>query len=1092
MSPQPPAYDAFISYRRKDGKALATWLRRKLQRARLPSDVLAALPDDAKERHQRGLAVFLDTAYEKPSADFLATKVYPALDASRRLLVISTPAAFEPQRDRHGAESPNWLCLEIRHFLANGSAIAPARPIDVVLGPGAPEHRFPGDLDDNPRWDWIDFRGFSRWRSFGLSEDLDNAFTKLLAALYEVPSELLPSLRREERRRRVRLLTAAVGVAGVVAVSMTSLAVYALNRQVEANRARASAELNLAESRRQRADALAASAGRSRTADDPLASIRLLAEAERSAITPQVLAQMLANRQPAITFGRTLSGADAGAWALAYRPYSEQLAVGAYTGEVRLIDRNGVVVGVPVSRPGAPVVDLEFSEDGRTLYVLRRSPADAAWNSWRDVVPTSEVLAVNMEGSADRSPPEVLIGPRAGDPLYLSLDSGIAGDLLIGTERDVRISRGGGSPAVLPEPEPDQPGTSVALSSNGKWAAASTTRGRIRLWDLERNVVHRRFEVPAPAGLYEYNNFPLAFSVAGDRLAFGSFDGTVHIWSFLTEEFPVRLRRFDTAVVGVSWSPNGRWLAAGSYDGTTSLLDARTGNVESRIGTTWPGLRAGAMQLSFSSDSRRLATSEAVPSSSGADPGRWLFGTVRTWPVSDGPSEIPAVDGLDFDHRGHLVLWRHDHSGLRVESQGRTSESRCTAGRTWSSLAEGQRRGVAVSHLAASASESWDRRGIVYSRAGAAGSEIIGATTLDPSGDRLGSLLARAASGGDLEALRFVLCDLEGNTPLVDLALGTEPVTAIGPLAFVPGGNDVIAIAATGAKNTIFRVDLAKKTVHVVNTWNTREVTSASITSAGLFALANSDGSVAIVDLSTGALTEKSPRVAGGPAHIAFDRSGTLLAMAALGQLSLYEIGAGGVFGPVREAAVPGSFQPTALMFAPLGVIIVGDQQGTVSFWDAASLSEITAARSPGHPVLALRLSSDGMRLAVLSPGRLTLRGGVVPTTTQLAERLTRLGVRGGDVVPLEAEHEMELVRSLPDPEWHPVPDPAASEFWNIVDRRGVRHVSANSWWEWLRWSSSVHYSEELSAWRARNPDHPLSLAAQAMPNGAGATLPLQ
>ncbi|MBY5871910.1 hypothetical protein ACC699_03885 [Rhizobium ruizarguesonis] len=210
------SYDAFISYRRAEASALAHWIRGRLQRYRLPGEVLKTLSAEKRELHQRRPRIYLDTAYEKPAEDFLLDKIYPALDASSRLIVLSTPSAFDNIKDAKGVEAPNWLIREVDRFLGRGPSPT-GRPLDVVLGPQARQDSFPGRLAEKDRWDWIDLRAFTWWRSWGMSEALDAGFTKLAAGLYNIPVEALPLMRQEERRRRRRVI--AVAVAGLLVVS---------------------------------------------------------------------------------------------------------------------------------------------------------------------------------------------------------------------------------------------------------------------------------------------------------------------------------------------------------------------------------------------------------------------------------------------------------------------------------------------------------------------------------------------------------------------------------------------------------------------------------------------------------------------------------------------------------------------------------------------------------------------------------------------------------------------------------------------------------------------------------------------------------
>lgn len=202
------SYDAFISYRRREAGVLARWIRNRLQRYRLPPEVLRALSKEKQEIHQRRPRIYLDRIYEKPAGDFLHDKIFPALDASQRLIVLSTPSAFDTIVDAHGGETANWLVQEIDRFLGLETETR-HRAVDVVLGPRAPENRFPGRLSEKARWDWIDLRAFNWWRSWGLSEELDDGFTKLAAGIYDVPLAALPMMRQEERRRRRHFVMAA-------------------------------------------------------------------------------------------------------------------------------------------------------------------------------------------------------------------------------------------------------------------------------------------------------------------------------------------------------------------------------------------------------------------------------------------------------------------------------------------------------------------------------------------------------------------------------------------------------------------------------------------------------------------------------------------------------------------------------------------------------------------------------------------------------------------------------------------------------------------------------------------------------------------
>jgi hypothetical protein len=78
-------YDAFISYRRSDGMAVARWLR--------PALVGYRLPKAFRGKYGSKLSVYLDTAYERATSDFYQLNIKPALLSSRFLIVVATPDA---------------------------------------------------------------------------------------------------------------------------------------------------------------------------------------------------------------------------------------------------------------------------------------------------------------------------------------------------------------------------------------------------------------------------------------------------------------------------------------------------------------------------------------------------------------------------------------------------------------------------------------------------------------------------------------------------------------------------------------------------------------------------------------------------------------------------------------------------------------------------------------------------------------------------------------------------------------------------------------------------------------------------------------
>src|SRR3954454_22009874 len=194
MEESAKTFDVFISYRRGDASRLAKWLQNKLQTYKPSREVSARLPDDVKVRLSRGLGVFLDKSNARTSEDFWSTQILPALERSRYLLVISTASALQQRPDG----DPNWVEREIDAFWASDGERS---HIVLALGPGAPADRLPGRLHElSSLWGWADLRAWSPlYRIRRGAEAVEGAFVDILATIADIPTELVPRLRDEER-----------------------------------------------------------------------------------------------------------------------------------------------------------------------------------------------------------------------------------------------------------------------------------------------------------------------------------------------------------------------------------------------------------------------------------------------------------------------------------------------------------------------------------------------------------------------------------------------------------------------------------------------------------------------------------------------------------------------------------------------------------------------------------------------------------------------------------------------------------------------------------------------------------------------------
>jgi WD40 repeat protein/DNA-binding SARP family transcriptional activator len=173
----------------------------------------------------------------------------------------------------------------------------------------------------------------------------------------------------------------------------------------------------------------------------------------------------------------------------------------------------------------------------------------------------------------------------------------------------------------------------------GRCDAAYTPAGRI--WDVASGRL-----LFTTRG-YDDAMFALAFSPDGRHVATGGFDGLVRIWDVASGRLVANLRGHTGSVLSVAYSPDGSLLATAGTDATARVWDARRG-VQLLV---LQGHHAGIHGVQFAPDGRRLLTA-------GAD------GTARVWDVSLGggrdwltlSNRSSALDGLAFTPDGGRLL----------------------------------------------------------------------------------------------------------------------------------------------------------------------------------------------------------------------------------------------------------------------------------------------------------------------------------------------------------------------------------------------------------------------------------------------------
>lgn len=132
-----------------------------------------------------------------------------------------------------------------------------------------------------------------------------------------------------------------------------------------------------------------------------------------------------------------------------------------------------------------------------------------------------------------------------------------------------------------------------------RWLASGHEDGSVRLWDVTSGELHRKLD------LHRYGVNTLSWSRDGQRLASGSYDGSLGIWSQNGDIIRCIPGEFGSLHT-VAWSGDdqGRRLAAGYDDGAIRLWDSETGRETARL----EGHTAMISRVAFSPGGRFLAS----------------------------------------------------------------------------------------------------------------------------------------------------------------------------------------------------------------------------------------------------------------------------------------------------------------------------------------------------------------------------------------------------------------------------------------------------------------------------------------------------
>jgi WD40 repeat protein/Flp pilus assembly protein TadD len=465
----------------------------------------------------------------------------------------------------------------------------------------------------------------------------------------------------------------------------------------------------------------------------------------------------------------------------------------------------------------------------------------------------------------------------------------------------------------------------------------------------------------------------VAFSPDGKRLASGSWDGTVRLWNAATGEQERLVHRQPQQVFGVAFSPDGRRLAAAGQDGTIRLWQAATGKPIYVL----RGHRGTVVSVAFSPDGGQLV-------SAGHD------GAVKTWDLATG-----KMKHLFRGHRAQVwgVAYSPDGSRLASSSSDRTIK-------LWD-LATGNEIRTLEKHTAAVysvtfspdgslvASSSADRTSIIWDAA--TGQPLrqlsrhvgqVWGVAFSPDGQYLatssddqGVFLWQTATGkllrtywGHGSGIASVVFSPDGwrlasacddqTVKIWNAAMSHEAFRLEGhqgAVNYVASSPDSRRVATAGRDGTVRVWEAGTgQELHVLKGHTGPVVSLAFHPTQSALASAGLDGKVLIWNHVTGRLRTALPHRARGVFSVAFSPDGKLLASAGDDQsVTLWDVATGR---PVKSLdARPGSIL-WAWSGMPWPLIAAG--------WVLLESPFANPNQRAANPVRSLAFSPDGKRLA--------------------------------------------------------------------------------------------------------------------------------